>query len=192
MRLGRAGAIAAARRQQNLRNSQQELAIRAARAGALDIANEREQQSMNSSNQIGNSGREDAIEEQSSREEPGTGSIIKGSSKHDMSAGVVIPVADNINVKSSSRDKIVFRRYPCTLWTTGLFVCLCALYLIYHLSLGPKHGTLFEGYKEGYVTLVSAANFYSWQALVAICSCNHDLGAWARLHLRRKDRKRRR
>lgn len=75
-----------------------------------------------------------------------------------MGAGIVIPVAENINIKSSSRDKIVFRRYPCTLWTAGVFICCCSIYLIYHLSLGPKHGTLFQGYKEG----------YWWQYAVAI------------------------
>ena len=86
---------------------------------------------------------------QQSHEEPGTGSIIKGSAQHDMGAGIVIPVSENINVKSSSRERIVFRRYPVTLWIAGFFISCCSLYLVYHLSLGPKHGTLFQGYKEG-------------------------------------------
>ncbi len=83
---------------------------------------------------------------------PVTGSIIKGhtskSQTHDMSAGIVIPVPENINVNETNDQRISFRRYPCTLWCAGAFIIGCAWYLIYHLALG-HHGTLFKGYREG-------------------------------------------
>ena len=76
------------------------------------------------------------------------GSIIKSSSKHDMSSGILIPTDDNINVSSKSEDCIVFRRFPCTLWAAGMFILGCGFYLIYHLAWG-HHGTIFKGYREG-------------------------------------------
>jgi hypothetical protein len=83
---------------------------------------------------------------------PVTGSIIKGhtskSTSHDMSAGIIIPTPENINVNEKSDHRISFRRYPCTLWAAGTFIIACAFYLIYHLALG-HHGTLFRGYREG-------------------------------------------
>ena len=84
-----------------------------------------------------------------SRELPsGSGSIIKGQTTHSIDNGIVIPTSDNINVSSKSEQKIVFRRYPCTLWVAGTFIMICGMYLIYHLALG-QHGTLFKGYREG-------------------------------------------
>ena len=85
--------------------------------------------------------------------EPGAGSIIKGENgngtSHNISQGIVIPTAENINVAKKSQTKIVFRRYPCTLWVAGTFIMLCSIYLLYHISVGPKGGTLFDGYQEG-------------------------------------------
>ena len=54
-----------------------------------------------------------------------------------------------INVKEANDNVLVFRKLPYTIWIIGLFVCLCALYLIYHLALGHL-GVLFEGYREGH------------------------------------------
>ena len=152
MRLGRAGAIGAARARSRKTNTEQELAVRAgeeraraqdrAIARASDASRENARHSDlefgNSRNNEGSSASREGVRaaENSDREQPATGSIIKGSNTHDLSNGILIPTTDNINVSSKGEQKIVFRRYPCTLWIAGTFIMSCGLYLIYHLALG--------------------------------------------------------
>ena len=83
-----------------------------------------------------------------SEEDQPSGSIIKGARMNNIDNGIIIPVEDGINVSSKSEERIVFRRYPCTLWIAGTFIILCGVYLIYHLAPG-HHDRLFRGYREG-------------------------------------------
>lgn len=62
-----------------------------------------------------------------------------------------------INVREANDHRIVFRKVPCVIWTTGIIIMIVALYLVYHLALGSM-GVLFEGYREG----------LWWQYLIAI------------------------
>mmetsp|Transcript_7650 Transcript_7650/g.10830 ORF Transcript_7650/g.10830 Transcript_7650/m.10830 type:complete len:179 (+) Transcript_7650:62-598(+) len=176
MRLGRAGAIGAARNRARDRRNEQELVLNVARQQAQKRAIAEARQSSNQPTQphhepvhqeddkegvieLNNSDRGDRVNRNSvvssgSRADieanpHQTGSIIKSMSKHDMSSGILIPTDDNINVSSKNQSCIVFRRYPCTLWLAGGFIISCGMYLIYHLSLG-HHGTIFKGYREGY------------------------------------------
>lgn len=52
--------------------------------------------------------------------------------------------------------RLVFRKYPLTLWIAGFVVMMCSAYLVYHLSF-RTWGTLFKGYEEG----------HWWQYIVA-------------------------
>ena len=54
-----------------------------------------------------------------------------------------------INIRESTDSRLSFRKIPFVIWTLGTFVCITALYLIYHLALG-HYGVLFEGYREGH------------------------------------------
>ena len=51
----------------------------------------------------------------------------------------------------------MFRKIPWHIWIGGFLIIICALYLIYHLTLG-HFGVLFEGYREG----------HWWQYLIAV------------------------
>ena len=77
------------------------------------------------------------------------GSVIEGSSaQNEYSSGVVVNIQDNINLKEKSKDRLVFRKFPFTLWIVGTIVVFASLYLIYHLAFATW-GVLFEGYREG-------------------------------------------
>lgn len=93
------------------------------------------------------------MSEHSSRdEEAGSGrydgAVIGGSRNDDYASGVVVNIQDNINLKEKSRDRLVFRKFPFTLWIVGTVVILSSMYLIYHLAFA-SWGVLFEGYREG-------------------------------------------
>ena len=169
MRLGRAGAIGAARSRAKKTRQEQELVLdvarRAAQNKAINDQRQRQEASLRdekSGIQADDSDRDDSNSHRNSNVSHGsridmeaaranqTGSIIRNNnrSKHDISSGILIPVQENINVSSKDDSKIVFRRYPCTLWLAGTFILCCGLYLIYHLALG-HHGTIFKGYREG-------------------------------------------
>ena len=49
-----------------------------------------------------------------------------------------------INLKKSTAEQLIFRKYPWSCWLGGLFFLLVAGYLFYHLALGPKYGTLIK------------------------------------------------
>ena len=44
--------------------------------------------------------------------------------------------------------RLVFRKYPCTLWVVGTLVILASLYLFWHLIF-PETAAVFDNYKEG-------------------------------------------
>jgi hypothetical protein len=74
--------------------------------------------------------------------------VISGSTPHDFSSGVVVNIQDNINLKERSSERLIFRKFPFTLWAVGSVVILSSIYLIYHLAFATW-GVLFEGYREG-------------------------------------------
>ena len=117
--------------------------------GSMDSARRRAAAANGDNGDLEFSGSRDQSSNVDASSANGAGAIIKGSLKHDMSAGILIPTPENINVSSKSDEKIVFRRYPCTLWVAGVFIILCGVYLIYHLASPESHGRLFEGYEEG-------------------------------------------
>ena len=51
-------------------------------------------------------------------------------------------------MKEKSQDRLIFRKFPFTLWIVGTVVMVSALYLIYHLAFATW-GVLFDGYREG-------------------------------------------
>ena len=55
---------------------------------------------------------------------------------------------DNINLKERSENRLIFRKFPFTLWVVGGVVILASLYLIYHLAFAT-FGVLFEGFRQG-------------------------------------------
>ena len=77
------------------------------------------------------------------------GSGINGEdSNNDYSTGVVVNIEENINLKESSRNRLIFRKFPFTLWICGAAIVFTSIYLIYHLAFATW-GVLFEGYREG-------------------------------------------
>ena len=67
--------------------------------------------------------------------------------KHDIEAAVDVSVIrhdENINLKESSEERLVFRKFPISLWVVGSIVTLAGIYLVYHLALGHIGATPFE------------------------------------------------
>ena len=131
MRLGRAGVLAATNKKRREQEKQRQV--------LQDQQRERRHEIELSEN----SGRD---------EEAGSGrydgSVIDGSNPEDYGTGVVVNIQENINLKEKSRERLVFRKLPFTLWVVGTIVILASIYLIYHLA-GATWGVLFEGYQEG-------------------------------------------
>ena len=76
------------------------------------------------------------------------GEINDDDSNDEYSTGVVVNIEENINLKEKSQQRLVFRKFPFTLWICGTAIVFTSIYLVYHLAFATW-GVLFEGYREG-------------------------------------------
>ena len=103
--------------------------------------------------QLSNSDNEEGRAGDNELREPG-GSIIEDErpSAIDYSKGLFVNSinAENINLKSGDQMRLVFRKWPVTLWIVGILVMGAAVYLFYHLVAAKNQkNPLFEGLEKG-------------------------------------------
>ena len=58
---------------------------------------------------------------------------------HNLEAQVEVETIrhdEGINMKESSEDRLVFRKFPLALWIAGAVVSVVGIYLVFHLSFG--------------------------------------------------------
>jgi hypothetical protein len=50
---------------------------------------------------------------------------------------------EQINLRTQTADRLVFRKYPWAVWIAGLLFIISGAYLILHLTVGDKYGKFF-------------------------------------------------
>ncbi len=67
---------------------------------------------------------------------------------HELDAKVDVATIrhdEGINLKESSEERLVFRKFPLAAWISGGVVSIVGLYLIFHLSFGHFGKVLTKG-----------------------------------------------
>lgn len=56
----------------------------------------------------------------------------------------------DIDLSTSTRGRLVFRKYPYALWIVGTLIFGIACFLMYRLTIGKKVGNGVDGFDQGH------------------------------------------